>query len=87
MKYYLMNFTSPICYPYRLAKETNTPQTRILERIKGKTRITADTALRFSCYFVNTAKFWLGLQDDFDIEFAMYEKHAEFGSIKQLKSA
>jgi len=54
--------------PYRLAKETNIPQTRISEIIKGNRRITADTALRLSKYFGNTAKFWLGLQDDFDIE-------------------
>jgi addiction module HigA family antidote len=34
--------------PYHLAKETETPQTRISEIIKGRRRITADTALRFS---------------------------------------
>ena len=53
---------------YRLAKETNIPQTRISQIIKGKRRITADTALRFSKFFGNTAKFWLGLQDDYDLE-------------------
>jgi addiction module HigA family antidote len=44
------------------------PQTRVSEIIKGNRRITADTALRLSKYFGNSAKFWLGLQDDFDIE-------------------
>ena len=53
---------------YRLAKETFIPQTRVSEIIKGNRRITADTALRFSKYFGTTAKFWLGLQDDYDIE-------------------
>ena len=53
---------------YKLAKETNIPQTRISQIIKCKRRITADTALRFSRYFGNTAKFWLGLQDDYDLE-------------------
>lgn len=43
-------------------------QTRVSEIIKGNRRITADTALRLSKYFGNSAKFWLGLQDDFDIE-------------------
>ena len=38
------------------------------EIIKGKRRITADTALRLSSYFGNSAKFWLGLQNDYDIE-------------------
>jgi addiction module HigA family antidote len=53
---------------YRLTKETEIPQTRISQIIKGKRRITADTALRFSSYFGTTAKFWLGLQVDYDIE-------------------
>ena len=53
---------------YRLAKDTGLPQTRISEIIKGMRRITADTALRFSKYFGNTPKFWLGLQDDYDLE-------------------
>ncbi len=53
---------------YKLSKDTSIPQTRVSAIIKGKRRITADTALRFSKYFGNSAKFWLGLQDDFDIE-------------------
>lgn len=53
---------------YKLAKNVDIPQTRISEIVKGRRRITADTALRFSKYFGNSAKFWLGLQDDFDIE-------------------
>ncbi len=53
---------------YKIAKETNMPQTRISQILKGKRRITADTALRLSKFFGNTAKFWLGLQDDYDLE-------------------
>lgn len=53
---------------YRLAQDTQIPQTRISQIIKGKRRITADTALRFSAYFGNSAKFWLGLQEDYDLE-------------------
>src|SRR4051812_10979784 len=68
---------------YRLAKETGIPQTRISEIIKGNRRITADTALRFSKYFGNTAKFWLGLQDDFDIEEEIHQKKIELNAIKQ----
>ena len=61
--------------PYRLAKETKIPQTRISEIIKGNRRITADTALRFSLFFANSAKFWLGLQDDFDLEAELDKKN------------
>ncbi len=53
---------------YRLSKDTGIPQTRLSAIIKGNRRITADTAVRISKYFGNSAKFWLGLQDDFDIE-------------------
>ena len=53
---------------YRLSKDINIPQTRISEIIKGKRRMTADTALRLSKYFGNSPKFWLGLQDDYDLE-------------------
>ena len=53
---------------YRLSKDLDIPQTRVSQIIKGKRRITADTALRLSSYFGNSAKFWLGLQNDYDIE-------------------
>jgi addiction module HigA family antidote len=53
---------------YRLSKDLENPQTRISEIINGKRRITGDTALKLSKYFGNSAKFWLGLQNDFDIE-------------------
>jgi addiction module HigA family antidote len=53
---------------YKLAKDLKIPQTRISEIVKRKRRITADTALRLSRYFGTSAKFWLGLQDDYDIE-------------------
>lgn len=67
---------------YRLSKVTEIPQTRISQIIKGKRRITADTALRFSLYFGTTAKFWLGLQDDYDIEEEEKDKHDIFEKIK-----
>lgn len=70
---------------YRLAKDIEIPQTRISEILKGNRRITADTALRLSKYFGNSAKFWLGLQDDFDIEEEMSEKALTFKSIKALQ--
>jgi len=53
---------------YKLSKDIDIPQTRISQILKGNRRITADTALRFASYFGTTAQFWLGLQNDFDIE-------------------
>lgn len=67
---------------YRLSKEIGIPQTRISEIIKGNRRITADTALRLSKYFGTSPKFWLGLQDDYDIE---EEQHLIFEELKSIK--
>lgn len=69
---------------YRLAKETFLPQTRISEIIKGKRRVTADTALRFSKYFGTSAKFWLDLQEDFDLEEEINQKILEIESTKPM---
>lgn len=71
---------------YKLAKDIEIPQTRISEIIKGKRRITADTALRLSKYFGNSAKFWLGLQDDFDIEEEIAAKENTLRSIKTIST-
>jgi addiction module HigA family antidote len=68
---------------YRLSKEISIPQTRISEIIKGNRRITADTALRLSKFFGNSAKFWLGLQDDFDIENETKYKQKDLKTIKK----
>lgn len=70
---------------YRLAKETFIPQTRISEIIKGNRRVTADTALRLAKFFGTTAKFWLGLQDDFDLEEEKESKEKEINDIKPLE--
>ncbi|MGN6802964.1 MAG: HigA family addiction module antitoxin [Ginsengibacter sp.] len=71
---------------YKLAKDIEIPQTRISEIVKGNRRITADTALRLSKYFGNSAKFWLGLQDDFDIEAEMSTKSATLETIKPIST-
>lgn len=67
---------------YRLSKDLKIPQTRISEIVKGNRRITADTALRLSKYFGNSAKSWLGIQDDYDIEEERENKGKELSEIK-----
>jgi len=69
---------------YRISKDLKIPQTRISEILKGNRRITADTALRLSKYFGNSAKFWLGIQDDYDIEEEKETKETELNEIKQF---
>jgi len=70
---------------YRLSKDLDIPQTRISQILKGNRRVTADTALRLSKYFGNSAKFWLGLQDDFEIEEEMFSKREALKSITPIK--
>jgi len=70
---------------YRLSKDTEIPQTRISQIIKGKRSITADTALRLSFYFGTSPKFWLGLQDDFDIEEESKNKKEVFKRITRMR--
>jgi addiction module HigA family antidote len=71
---------------YRLSKDTFIPQTRISEILKGKRRVTADSALRFAKYFGTTAKFWLGLQDDYDLEEEGINKKSELDEIPKINT-
>lgn len=71
---------------YRLARAISIPQTRISEILKGNRRITADTALRLSLFFGNSPKFWLGLQDDFDLEEERNAKGEELKSIRAFEN-
>ena len=78
-------FLSPLnITAYKLSKDLGIPQTRVSEILKGNRRITADTAIRLSQYFGNSAKFWLGIQDDFDIEEELSLKRTSLTSIKSF---
>lgn len=71
---------------YKLSKDIGIPQTRISQIIKGRRRVTADTALRLSYYFGTSAKFWLGLQDDYDLEEEERVKKSELENIKKYEN-
>ena len=57
----------------RLALALGVPARRINEIVLEKRGISADTALRLSAYFGNSAEFWLGLQMDYDLDCARIE--------------
>jgi addiction module HigA family antidote len=81
----LEDFLKPLSITaYRLSKDIGIPQTRTSEIIRGHRSITADTALRLSYYFGNSAKFWLGLQNDFDLEEEKKSKMTELRKIKKI---
>jgi addiction module HigA family antidote len=72
---------------YKLSKGIGIPQMGISQILKAKRRITADTALRLSKYFSTSAKFWLGLQDDYDLEEEQRIKAQELKAIPSLGNA
>ncbi|MBN2496536.1 MAG: HigA family addiction module antidote protein [Deltaproteobacteria bacterium] len=72
--------------PYRLAKDIGVPQTRISEICRGRRTITADTALRLARYFGTTARFWLGLQQDYDLEEQLKKHGKKIEAICPLKA-
>jgi len=54
----------------KLGRDLGVSPLRVNEIIHRKRSITADTALRLSAYFGNSASFWLGLQMDYDLDVA-----------------
>lgn len=60
----------------RLALALGVPARRINEIVLGKRGISADTALRLSAYFGNSADFWLGIQMDYDLDKARIDTGA-----------
>lgn len=69
---------------YKLSQDIGVPQTRTSQILKGRRRITADTALRLSKYFGTSAKFWLGLQNDYDIEEEQKNIKSELEQIEMM---
>jgi addiction module HigA family antidote len=59
---------------YRLAKDLHISVPRINDLVRGKRGVTADTALRLSRYFGNSAQFWIGLQSGHDLWLASRNK-------------
>lgn len=53
-----------------LARALNVPPGRIGEIVNGRRGITGDTALRLERYFGSSAKMWLGLQVQYELEAA-----------------
>jgi antitoxin HigA-1 len=71
---------------YELAKRVRVPMTRIAEICRRRRAITADTALRLGRFFGTTSKFWLGLQEDYDLEEELRARRREIDAIEPLAS-
>ena len=53
--------------PYRLAKDTFMPATRVSEILKERRSVTPDTAMRLAKYFGSSPSYWLNLQTSYDL--------------------
>lgn len=50
------------------ATAIDVPHNRVAAILRGERSITADTAIRLGQYFGTTAKFWLNLQQTYDLK-------------------
>jgi antitoxin HigA-1 len=71
---------------YQLAKRIHVPLTRIADICRKRRAITADTALRLARFFGTSSKFWLGLQEDYDLEEELRTRGEEIEAIEPLAS-
>jgi addiction module HigA family antidote len=71
---------------YALAKRLRVPPPRINDIVLERRGITADTALRLSRFFGTTERFWLNLQDAYDIGRVRVELAKELEQIEPLNA-
>jgi addiction module HigA family antidote len=72
---------------YKLAKDINISATRVSEIIRGKRKISIDTALRLAKYFGNSVDFWVGVQNEYDIRCNRKTMEKQLKTIQALKIA
>jgi addiction module HigA family antidote len=70
--------------PYALAKGIGVDPPRIAAILKGRRKITADTAVRLSKFFGTTPEFWMNMQSRYDLEVVTEEKESEYSRIAQF---
>jgi len=64
----LEQFLKPLAMSQnKLALELSVPPRRINEIVKGRRRVTADTAMRLARFFKMMPEYWMGLQADYDL--------------------
>jgi len=70
---------------YRLAKEIDVPQTRLSAILNEKRSISADTALRLGRRFNTSARFWLGLQNLYDLAEAAHKQGIDLSTLPEFQ--
>lgn len=59
------------------AKILGIPQNRLTEIIRGRRGITADTAIRLGAWLGTSPKYWMNLQQDYELNLAEQERGEE----------
>lgn len=65
----------------KIAHDIGVTPRRVNEIVLGRRRITADTAIRLAYFFGTSEEFWMGLQDDYELEEA---RHTLKDSLKTI---
>jgi antitoxin HigA-1 len=60
-----------------LARALGVPPRRVNEIVLEKRAITTDSALRLARFFGTTAEMWTGLQADYDLRLARYQRQEQ----------
>lgn len=55
---------------YRLARDLGVPAMRINHVVHGKRPVTAELALRLGRYFSQSPRYWINLQNQYDMDIA-----------------
>jgi len=67
--------------PTELARQIKVPANRISQIVNGKRAITGDTAIRLGHWFSMSPRFWLNLQQEYDLMLAERELGREIAEI------
>ncbi|MDF5739890.1 HigA family addiction module antitoxin [Nostoc sp.] len=83
----LKDFLDPMGITQReLADALHISDQRINEVVNQKRGITPSTAIRLSKFFGNSSKFWLNLQQNWELYYVLKEEEEELKSISQFKT-
>ena len=71
----------------RFATEIDVPPNRISQILRGARAVSADTALRLAHYFGTDPRFWLNLQQSYELRLAEKELGKRIARLPRLKEA
>ena len=71
---------------HQLAKSIDVDSRCVHALVNGKESVTAEMALRLSRFFGTSARFWTGLQSQYDLEVTKDRIATELSLVKRLKA-